>query len=32
VRVAALLGLVTGLAFFVPLLRWSGLEVGPVPC
>jgi apolipoprotein N-acyltransferase len=30
-RLGAGLGLVTGLAFFVPLLRWSGLEVGPVP-
>jgi apolipoprotein N-acyltransferase len=30
-RRGALLGLVAGLALFVPLLRWSGLEVGPVP-
>jgi apolipoprotein N-acyltransferase len=30
-RRGALTGLVTGLAFFVPLLRWSGLEVGPLP-
>jgi len=30
-RRGALLGLLAGLAFFVPLLRWSGLEVGPVP-
>ncbi|MFP5218614.1 MAG: apolipoprotein N-acyltransferase [Actinomycetes bacterium] len=27
----ALVGLVAGLLLFVPLLRWSGLEVGPVP-
>ena len=30
-RSGALAGLVAGLAFFVPLLRWSGLEVGPFP-
>jgi apolipoprotein N-acyltransferase len=30
-RRGALLGLVAGLALFVPLLRWSGLEVGPEP-
>ena len=30
-RRGALLGLVAGLALFVPLLRWSGLEVGPGP-
>lgn len=31
VRYGALAGLLAGLAFFVPLLRWSGLEVGLVP-
>jgi len=30
-RHGALAGLVAGLTLFVPLLRWSGLEVGPVP-
>ena len=30
-RQAALLGLLAGLTLFVPLLSWSGLEVGPVP-
>ena len=30
-RRGALLGLLTGLAFFVPLLHWSGVYVGPVP-
>src|SRR5919204_590372 len=25
------LGLVFGLAFFVPLLRWTGIYVGPAP-
>ena len=30
-RLGSLVGLVAGLALFVPLLRWSGLEVGPVP-
>jgi apolipoprotein N-acyltransferase len=30
-RTAAALGLGCGLALFVPLLRWSGLEVGPAP-
>ena len=28
---AAWLGLVCGLAFFVPLLHWSGVYVGPIP-
>jgi apolipoprotein N-acyltransferase len=28
---AALVGLAAGLALFVPLLRWSGLEVGALP-
>ncbi|MDP9398079.1 MAG: apolipoprotein N-acyltransferase, partial [Actinomycetota bacterium] len=31
VGTGALLGLVHGLAFFVPLLQWSGIYVGPVP-
>ena len=31
VRQAALLGLLFGLAFFVPFLPWVGLEVGPIP-
>jgi apolipoprotein N-acyltransferase len=31
VRRGALLGLAAGLGLFVPLLRWSGLEVGPFP-
>jgi apolipoprotein N-acyltransferase len=31
VRRGALLGLAFGLAFFVPLLSWSGIYVGPVP-
>jgi apolipoprotein N-acyltransferase len=31
VRRGALLGLVFGLAFFTPLLSWSGIFVGPVP-
>ena len=30
-RRGALLGLVFGLAFFLPLLSWSGIFVGPVP-
>src|SRR5215207_9921392 len=30
-RRGALLGFVFGLAFFVPLLSWSGIFVGPVP-
>jgi apolipoprotein N-acyltransferase len=30
-RAGAWLGLVTGLVFFVPLLSWSGIYVGPVP-
>jgi apolipoprotein N-acyltransferase len=30
-RAGAGLGLAFGLAFFVPLLRWSGIYVGPVP-
>jgi apolipoprotein N-acyltransferase len=30
-RSGAWLGLVTGLVFFVPLLSWSGIYVGPVP-
>ena len=30
-RGGAWLGLVTGLVFFVPLLSWSGIYVGPVP-
>jgi apolipoprotein N-acyltransferase len=30
-RTGALAGLLAGLALFVPLLRWSGLEVGPGP-
>jgi apolipoprotein N-acyltransferase len=30
-REGAWLGLVTGLAFFVPLLSWTGVYVGPVP-
>jgi apolipoprotein N-acyltransferase len=30
-RRGAVLGLLTGLAFFLPLLRWSGLEVGAGP-
>ncbi|HEX6755658.1 MAG TPA: apolipoprotein N-acyltransferase, partial [Mycobacteriales bacterium] len=30
-RRGALLGLVYGLAFFVPLLSWSGIFVGPAP-
>jgi apolipoprotein N-acyltransferase len=30
-RRGAALGLLAGLALFVPLLRWSGLEVGPAP-
>lgn len=28
---SAVLGLVTGLSFFLPLLHWTGLETGPVP-
>ncbi|WP_305852285.1 hypothetical protein [Blastococcus sp. PRF04-17] len=31
VRAGLWLGLVFGLAFFVPLLSWSGIYVGPVP-
>jgi len=31
VRHGALLGLVYGLAFFVPLLSWTGIYVGPAP-
>jgi apolipoprotein N-acyltransferase len=31
VRHGALIGLAFGLAFFVPLLRWTGLYVGPAP-
>lgn len=31
VRFAGLLGLLTGSAFFVPLLYWTGLDVGPIP-
>lgn len=31
VRVGALLGLLTGLVLFVPLLSWTGLHVGPAP-
>jgi apolipoprotein N-acyltransferase len=30
-RSGAWLGLVTGLVFFVPLLSWSGIYVGPLP-
>ncbi|RJK93196.1 apolipoprotein N-acyltransferase [Vallicoccus soli] len=30
-RRGALLGLLAGLGFFVPLLHWSGVYVGPVP-
>jgi apolipoprotein N-acyltransferase len=30
-RLAALLGLLYGLAFFVPLLSWTGTQVGPLP-
>lgn len=30
-RLGALLGFVTGLAFFAPALRWSGVYVGAVP-
>lgn len=30
-RFAGVLGLLTGLAFFVPLLYWTGLDVGPIP-
>jgi apolipoprotein N-acyltransferase len=30
-RSGAWLGLVTGLTFFVPLLSWTGIYVGPVP-
>ncbi len=30
-RVGALLGFVTGLAYFVPLLHWSGVYVGTLP-
>jgi apolipoprotein N-acyltransferase len=30
-RAGALLGLVYGLAFFVPLLQWTGTYVGPAP-
>ncbi len=30
-RGGAWLGLVTGLTFFVPLLSWTGIYVGPVP-
>ncbi len=30
-RRCAVLGLVAGLAFFVPLLSWTGVYVGPVP-
>ncbi len=30
-RRGALLGLAAGLGFFVPLLHWSGVYVGPVP-
>jgi apolipoprotein N-acyltransferase len=31
IRQAALLGLLTGLGFFVPFLPWIGDEVGPIP-
>ena len=31
VRYAALLGLLTGLGFFIPFLVWTGDEVGPIP-
>src|SRR6266702_6296825 len=30
-RTGAWLGLLYGLAFFVPLLHWTGVYVGPVP-
>src|SRR3712207_1382215 len=30
-RAGAWLGLVTGLTFFVPLLSWTGVYVGPLP-
>lgn len=31
VRQSAVLGLLFGMAFFVPFLPWIGLEVGPIP-
>ncbi|NEE01392.1 apolipoprotein N-acyltransferase [Phytoactinopolyspora halotolerans] len=30
-RRSALLGVVLGLAFFLPLMWWTGMEVGPIP-
>ncbi|NIQ53583.1 MAG: apolipoprotein N-acyltransferase, partial [Gemmatimonadetes bacterium] len=30
-RSAALLGLLTGLGFFLPFLEWTGDDVGPIP-